>query len=835
MKIHYQGIPGCYSLSAISKFFPFTQTISNKSFKDVFENIDNDYALIPIENISGGRIEINFKFLIQYNYIILGEYNYLVEHALLAHKEANPKILKKSKVISHIQALKQCKNYLKNNELIATEFHDTAASGKYISDNNIIDLYCIANKCCSNIYNLKVIENNIQDVPKNITKFILVGKNRINNPINFYYKTTVLVDKLDTELLNKKIARVDTYNNQFYVDYIGKDKVINKIKDLGTYQVWDDLHIGIIGFGRFGKFLYNRLKKYAKISVYSRTHYENECSEFYFNIDKFLKLDLDCILFCNSILSFQEVIDKIKPELIKNKLLIDVLSVKKYPKNILSKLNADILCTHPMFGPDSASESWYNHKFIYEKINITDERRLNKFLNIFKYEGCKMIEMTCEIHDKHAAETQFITHLTGRILNELNLNQNEISSLGYNLLIKVKENTCKDSFDLFRGLFKFNPETHIQLEQFRKSLNQIENLLYQSNYNRNLDLIKASAMEKFDAQIRKMKNIVKFTIGNTDYPVHQQIKTAAINAIQNDKNNYTAVQGCLELRTEISKYLLEKKNLNYSPENIVCTNGAKHAIYETLYLLCNPEDPVVIFSPYWTSYPDMITLVRGKVIILDEIDQLKNIKAKIIIICNPCNPSGYIYNTNELKLIANYAKCMNAYIISDEIYERIDYNQKHTSMAKYYEKTFTINGFSKIYSMMGYRLGFVVAPTIKFAQELTKIQSQISSCACTISQYAGIAALKLSDSVIKGYLQELKKKRDYICNIFEISPPDGAIYAFIPNIDSQKLLDNYNIAIMPGSAFGKSDYVRICFANSWENLKLFENFKKIDILKKMIF
>jgi aspartate/methionine/tyrosine aminotransferase/prephenate dehydratase/prephenate dehydrogenase len=823
MKIHYQGIPGCYSLSAISKYFPFSQSVSNNSFKDVFENINDDYGLIPIENISGGRIEINFKHLIEYDFIILGEYNFLVEHALLAHKNADINISMDIKVISHIQALKQCENYIKDRSLIPTEFIDTAASGKYISDNNITNMFCIANKSCSNIYNLKVIDNNIQDVPKNITKFILIGKNKINWSNNFYNKTTVLVDKLDNEILNKKITRVDTYNNQFYVDYIGTDEVDNKIKSLGTYTVWNDLHIGIIGFGRFGKFLYEKLKTYAKVSIYSRSIYDNE--NFYSNIDTFLNQDLDCVLFCNSIISFQEVIDKINPELIKDKLLIDVLSVKKYPKTILSKINADILCTHPIFGPDSANDSWKGQKFIYEKIKITDERRLNKFLNIFKYEGCEMLEMSCEMHDKKAAESQFITHLTGRILEQLDLNQNEISTLGYNLLIKVKENTCKDSFDLFQGLFKFNPETHKQLEQFRISLNQIENLLHESKYNRNLDLIKASAMEIFDAQIRTMKNIVKFTIGNTDYPVHEKIKNAAIYAIQNDKNNYTAVQGCLELRTEISKYLSKKKGIDYSAEHIVCTSGAKHAIYETLYLLCNPEDPVVIFRPYWTSYPDMISLVKGRVIILNEIYELENIKAKVIILCNPCNPSGYIYNQSELKLLAKYAKQMNAYVISDEIYERLDYEQKHESMAKFYENTFTINGFSKIYSMMGYRLGFVVAPTVKFAQELTKIQSQISSCPCTISQYAGIAALKLSDDIINDYIQELKSKRDYICNIFKVKPPDGAIYAFIPNVNSQKLLKENNIAVMPGSAFGKPDYVRICFANSWENLKLFENLR----------
>ena len=819
MKIYYQGIPGCYSLAAIQKFFKFSNTISNNTFKDVFLNIHDDYGFIPIENVSGGRIEDNFKYLIEYNFNILGEYNYLVEHSLLSLEKTKNE---NSIVISHPQALKQCKNYIINNKLISNEYNDTAGSTKYISENKIKNYYGIAHKSCSTIYNLNIIEENIQDVSKNITKFILIGKNKINHSDYYYFKSTVLLNSLNSNILKEKIVRIDTYNNQFYIDYLGENIIQDNIKHLGTYQVFNDLHIGIIGFGRFGQFLYQTLKNYAKISVCSRTIDNNICSNYFLDINSFLKQDLDCILFCNSIISFQEVINKLDLNLIKDKLLIDVLSVKSYPKNILNKLDADILCTHPMFGPDSAKESWKDCKFIYEKIKITDKRRLDKFLNIFKYEGCNMIEMSCELHDKQSAESQFITHLTGRLLDKLNLNQNEISTLGYNLLIKVKENTCKDSFDLFKGIFLYNKESQKQLENFRISLNQIENLLHDSDTNRNLKLIKPSATEMFDSEIRKMKNIVKFTIGNTDYPIHDNIKIAAINAINNNKNNYTPVQGCIELREKISQYLNIKKGILLPPENIVCTSGAKHAIYETLYLLCNPEDNVVIFRPYWTSYPEMITLVRGKVIILDSIDELLNVEAKIIIICNPCNPNGYIYSNKEMKIIAEQATRMNSYIISDEIYERIDYNNKHQSMYKYYKKTFTINGFSKIYSMMGFRLGFVAAPNEKYAKELTKIQSQISSCPCTISQYAGIAALNLDDSIIQGYINELKKKRDYISNIFNITPPDGAIYAFVPNVDYQKLLKENNIAVMPGEAFGKLGYVRICYANSWNNLRLFK-------------
>ena len=149
---------------------------------------------------------------------------------------------------------------------------------------------------------------------------------------------------------------------------------------------------------------------------------------------------------------------------------------------------------------------------------------------------------------------------------------------------------------------------------------------------------------------------------------------------------------------------------------------------------------------------------------------------------------------------------------------------KHHSMVKYYDyhKTFTINGFSKIYSMMGYRLGYAAVPP-KYAPYLVKIQSQITSCPGILSQEAGIAALNLTDQEINVYISELKLKRDYICNIFKCEKPDGGIYLFVKNIDYQELLNKYNLAVMPGSAFGMDDYVRICYSSSWNNLQKFFN------------
>ena len=823
MKIYYQGIKGCYSDSAILKFFPFFNKVDCKSFLDVFEKIgDDECGFIPIENVAGGRIEENFLHLINFNYQIIGEYNFLVQHALMSYSSDLSPIKENLNVLSHPQALKQCANYISKNNLIPTEFGDTAGSAEYISKNKIKNVYCIAAEFCSKLYNLNIIDTNIQDVKQNITKFILISKNtNLMRRDAYYLKTSVILESLNPEILNQKIYRIDTYNGKFYVDYYGEDVIENKIKSLGSYPVYNDLKIGIIGFGRFGQFLYQKFKKYASIFVYSPTNYSNICSTYYDNLNKFLDLDLDIIVFSNSIVSFQSVISEINFDKIRDTLLVDVLSVKKYPKNILLDIsNVDILCTHPMFGPDSAAQSWEGQKFIYEKVRITNINLVNKFLKIFQNEGCKMIEMTCEQHDKYTAESQFITNLTGRILDQVNLKENPISTNGFDLLLGIKNNTCKDSFDLFKGLFKFNTNSTQQLQKFRDALNSIENSLYNSSTNRKLNIIQQSPTVKFDAEVSKMEGVTKFNVGSTNYPIHDDIKGVVINAVKNNKNTYTNVAGTLELRQKISKYLFEKKGTLYQPDQIVCSNGAKQSIYQSLLLLCNSGDPVVVFRPYWTSYPDMVKLVGGKVIILDHLDELKTVKAKIIIICNPNNPTGKIYSVDELKQISNAASKMNAFIISDEIYERIDYENKHYSMAPYYDKTFTINGFSKIYSMMGYRLGYAAVPK-EYAPQLIKIQSQITSCPGILSQEAGIAALSLSDNEIKKYIVELKLKRDFICNVFNAEKPDGGIYLFVKGVNYQELLNRHKLAVMPGSAFGMEDYVRICYSTAWENLEKF--------------
>ena len=247
------------------------------------------------------------------------------------------------------------------------------------------------------------------------------------------------------------------------------------------------LTIGIIGFGRFGQFLAKEMLDSFNIIVTSRTDYTEICSQYNITfipkLELFVKEKIDIILICTSILSFEKILKKlIEPNIlcyIKNKLIIDVCSVKNYPKSLLLQYlpnECDIMCTHPMFGPDSIKnkeDKWNNLKFVYDPIRITNQNNLNQILHFFKNQKCKMIQMSCEQHDEYAANSQFITHLTGRILSELNIQNTPINTNGFQNLLTLVENTENDSFDLFKGLFKYNTSSNEVLNKFKKSFNEI--------------------------------------------------------------------------------------------------------------------------------------------------------------------------------------------------------------------------------------------------------------------------------------------------------------------------------------------------------------------------
>ena len=246
------------------------------------------------------------------------------------------------------------------------------------------------------------------------------------------------------------------------------------------------LKIGIIGFGKFGQFLARTFVKSHTVHGTARADHSLIAKEIgcdftpLYDTRSFIQADNDVILISTSIISFEDVLRSLPKELLRGKLIVDVLSVKEHAKKaMLSELpvDCDILCTHPMFGPESGKYGWTGLPFLYEKVRISDVNRCEKFLKIFEKERCKMIEMSCEQHDEYAASSQFITHLTGRILWQQNLAPTPIDTKGFQTVLSLVDNTCSDSFDLFFGLYYYNDHAQVLLRDLREAMSRVERQL----------------------------------------------------------------------------------------------------------------------------------------------------------------------------------------------------------------------------------------------------------------------------------------------------------------------------------------------------------------------
>ncbi|KAK1403500.1 Prephenate/arogenate dehydrogenase domain-containing protein [Heracleum sosnowskyi] len=238
------------------------------------------------------------------------------------------------------------------------------------------------------------------------------------------------------------------------------------------------LKIAIVGFGNFGQFLAKTLVKQGHtVFAHSRSDYSEKAAElevsFFKDADDLCEEHPDVILLCTSIISTEFVLRSLPLQRLKrNTLFVDVLSVKEFPKSLFLQIlpqDFDILCTHPMFGPESGKESWKDLSFVYDKVRIGNgesrELRCERFLDIFKNEGCRMVGMSCAEHDRHAAESQFITHTMGRVLEKSSLHSTPINTKGYETLLNLVDNTTSDSFDLYYGLFMYNKNAMEQLER----------------------------------------------------------------------------------------------------------------------------------------------------------------------------------------------------------------------------------------------------------------------------------------------------------------------------------------------------------------------------------
>lgn len=359
---------------------------------------------------------------------------------------------------------------------------------------------------------------------------------------------------------------------------------------------------------------------------------------------------------------------------------------------------------------------------------------------------------------------------------------------------------------------------------------------------------------------KKGHDVISLSVGEPDFNTPDYICDAAIEAIHSGHTKYTAVSGIAELRTAIANNIKEMHGITYTPDQIIVSTGAKQSLSLALSAILNPGDEVLLPSPYWISYPEMIKLADGKPVIVETsaetaykvtpeiLDQYTTDATKALILNAPSNPTGVVYTRDELKALADWAVDRDVFVVSDEIYEVISYGEKCTSIAEFgeaiKERTIMINGFSKAYAMTGWRLGYAAADS-KIVKLMTAMQSHLTSNASTISQYAGLAALTSSKAkeVEQKMVAIFLERRNRLMNLLDEMPdidyikPEGAFYFFVNvsayygkkigdrviqgSIDfAAMLLAQEQIAITPGLVFGDDDFVRISYATDLETLEV---------------
>ncbi|MFH1857122.1 MAG: pyridoxal phosphate-dependent aminotransferase [Candidatus Omnitrophota bacterium] len=367
-----------------------------------------------------------------------------------------------------------------------------------------------------------------------------------------------------------------------------------------------------------------------------------------------------------------------------------------------------------------------------------------------------------------------------------------------------------------------------------------------------LACILPSVTLEITASAKKMakegKRIVSFAAGEPDFPTPEHVKEAAIKAIHNNFTRYTPASGMPELKEAVCRKLKSENGLSYAPSQILISCGAKHSLFNAIMTVIDKDDEVLIPSPYWVSYPEMVKIAGGKIkfmettkennfkITKDDLKKAIGKKTKLLILNSPSNPTGSLYSKEELAGLAEVIVDKNILVISDDIYEKIIYDDaEFHSIASFGDKikdlTILVNGVSKTYSMTGWRIGYLAAalPIVKAASNL---QSHSTSNPCSISQKAAQAAIDSDQSFIEGIVKEFKRRRDYLVenlngDMIKVEKPRGTFYAFCDisatGMDSvtfcKKLLDEAGVAVIPGGAFGCDDFIRISFACSLDDIK----------------
>jgi len=355
-----------------------------------------------------------------------------------------------------------------------------------------------------------------------------------------------------------------------------------------------------------------------------------------------------------------------------------------------------------------------------------------------------------------------------------------------------------------------------------------------------------------DSKAKAMKaegiDVCGFGAGEPDFDTPEHIKAAAIAALEGGFTKYTPSSGTPELRQAIADKFAADNKLTYKPSQIVVSNGAKHSCYNAILATCQPGDEVIIPAPYWLSYPEMVRLAgadpvfvqtkeeNGWKMTAEEFQDAMTPRTKMVILNSPGNPTGSVYTRQELEAIVEVAVDEEILILSDEIYEKLTYDDvEHVSVASIpgaMDLTITINGFSKAYAMTGWRLGYLAAPEA-IAKAIDAIQSHSTSNPCSFAQKGALAALKGDQQMVSDMRDEFDMRRDYMVKRISAIPrvsvvkPQGAFYVLV-NIGqlglnstnfADRLLSKHHVAVVPGVAFGNDSTVRLSYATGLDVIK----------------
>ncbi len=353
------------------------------------------------------------------------------------------------------------------------------------------------------------------------------------------------------------------------------------------------------------------------------------------------------------------------------------------------------------------------------------------------------------------------------------------------------------------------------------------------------------------------KDIIGLSLGEPDFNTPDFIKDAAIQAVNDNYNSYTPVDGYPELKQAIITKFKRDNQLSYDPAQIVVSTGAKQSLANIALVSLDPGDEVILPCPYWVSYSDIVKIAEGVPVEVktsiatdfkmtpDQLEAAITPKTKMLWYSSPCNPSGSVYSKEELRALADVlVKHPHIIVVSDEIYEHINYAGDHASMAQFtdmYDRVVTVNGVSKAFAMTGWRIGYIGAPTT-IARACNKMQGQITSGANCIAQRAVITALEADPSKVQYMVDEFKSRRELILQLlndipgFSCNEPDGAFYVF-PDVTAffgrtfngvtinnasdfaMYILEHANVATVTGDAFGNANSIRISYAASTDNIK----------------